>query len=345
MIFFRYGEDDFQLQRACQKQLAELKDRPEGLDEIQSFSAAELGWSTLSAALNNQSIFQTTRAIILRNPFSAKNQPLLDGLYSLLESKHLTEQATTYFLVNEDRLKMKYQAGQSWPVLLDIEGRAKPLNKGQQKLFQLLTTGSSQYYPKLSGQAAEKLLADLAKEKNGQLTDAASKFLLQLTNYDFWQVSHELNKLLNYQASIDPKQPIDEAVIHLLVNDTASHLFELIEAISSQNLPLATSLLEEVLADETDMAVSVALLNRQALQFLQIKAKLEAGQAPTSIEKTLGLPLSVSQKIVRQASYLKLDSLRQLVDNLTRFDWSSKRSRGNLPALFSLLLINHANQK
>jgi len=347
MIFFRYGEDDFQIQRSSRKQLAELGFVSIGSDNVQSFNVTELEWSDLAAALNNQSLFQTTRAVILTNPFSSKNQPIVDGLIGLLTEGLLAKQTTTWLLINEDRLKLKYQAGQYQPALLDLEGRAKPLTKNQHLLYQLLITAPAQYqyFPKLSGAEAEKLLEELAQEKNSQLTLPAKHLLLQLTNYNFWQISHELNKLANYQASIDQKQPIEETAVQLLVNDTASHLFELIEAICSQQLAIATRLLAEVLTDETDLAVTVSLLNRQALQFLQIKAKLESGQTPATIEKSLGLPLSISQKIVRQAANLKMTSLRQLINNLTKFDWSSKRSRGNLLALFALLLINHANQK
>jgi DNA polymerase III delta subunit len=347
MIFFRYGEDDFQIQRANQQHLAELKILSAGLDNTQSFSATELEWPTLANALNNQSLFQTTRAVVLSNPFSSKNQPLITGLISLLTANFLTEQTTTWLLINEDHLKLKYQSGQYQPALVDLDGRAKALNKNQQILYRLLTAVSTQYqyYPKLNGAEAENLLEKLAKEKNSQLTPSAQRLLLQLTNYNFWQISHELNKITNYQASLDQKQPIDETIIHLLVNDTANHIFELITAICSQQLATTTKLLNEILTDETDLAVSVALLNRQALQFLQIKARLEAGQAPAVIEKSLGLPLSIGQKIVRQATTINMIGLRQLINNLTKFDWSSKRSRGNLLALLTLLLINHTNQK
>jgi DNA polymerase III delta subunit len=345
MLFFRYGEDDFPIQRDCRRQLTVLSLTTGAT--ITYLNAAEIDSLTLLTALNNQSLFQQTKIIVLANPFSAKNQGVLEGLANLLANNNPTEQPTTWLLINESNIKLKYQSGKNQPVLLDLEGRAKPLTKIQQKVYALLaaTPGQQQYYAKLNGVAAEELLDELIKESGSQLTASAKKLLLQLTNYNFWQISHELNKLTNYQSSIDQKQAIDDNLIHLLVNDTSSHLFEFIEAINDQKITVASRLLEEIFADETDLAISLALLNRQTLQFLQVKAQLESGQNPAIIEKSLGLPPSIGQKIIRQARGLKLDSLRLLVENLTKFDWASKRSRGNLATLFILLLISHTNQK
>ncbi len=345
MLFFRYGEDDFQIQRDCQRQLADLILATNAT--VVYLKAADTDNLALLNTFNNQSLFQQTKIIVLTDPLGSKNQPLLDGLFGLLTDNNLIDQPATWLLINESNIKLKYQAGKTQPVFLDLEGRAKPLNKAQQKIYDLLTVGQKQqqYYPKPSGAAAEKLLDELIQEHNGQLSFSAKKLLLQLTNYNFWQISHELNKLINYHSAIDQKMAIGDDLVRLLVNDTSSHLFEFIEAINDQKMAVATKLLEDIFADEADLAISIALLNRQALQLLQIKAQLESGQNPSIIEKSLGLPLSVSQRIVQQASQLKLNSLQKLVDNLTKFDWSTKRSRGNLAALFVLLLINHSNQK
>ncbi len=344
MFFFRYGEDDFQIKRAIHQQLADFgQSAAEGAIYL---NAADIDGAVLVNAIGNQSLFRQTKIIILDNPFSSKNTLLLDSLYALLED---AEQKSTAWLllINETNLKLKYQAGKNRPVLVDIEGRSKPLTKAQEKLFALLTVDAKQqqYYPRLTGLAADNFLETLIKERGGQMTPAAKKLLLELTNYSFWQISHELNKLINYQASINQKTAIDDDLVRLLVNDTSRHLFEFIEAFSRQDLAVAAGLLEEIFASEDDLAISVALLNRQALQFLQIKTQLAAGQTTGSLEKSLGLPLSVSRKLIQQATLIQLTSLQRLVDNLTRFDWSKKRSRGNLAALFALLLINHANQK
>ncbi|HNW19980.1 MAG TPA: hypothetical protein PKL05_01955 [bacterium] len=344
MFFFRYGEDDFQIKRAIRQQLADFNQS--AVEGAIHLNAAEIDSSVLFNAIGNQSLFQQTKIIILDNPFSSKNAELLDGLCVLLNN-HEQKSTAWLLLINETNLKLKYQAGKNRPVIVDIEGRSRPLTKAQEKLFTLLTadTKQQQYYPRLTGLAAENLLETLIKEHGGQMAPSAKKLLLELTNYNFWQISHELNKLINYQASINPKIVIDDDLVRLLVNDTSRHLFEFIEAFSRQDLSTSAGLLEEIFANEDDLAISVALLNRQALQFLQIKARLAAGQTTTSLEKSLGLPISVSRKLIQQANLIQLVSLQQLVDNLIKFDWSKKRSRGNLAALFTLLLINHANQK
>lgn len=339
MLYFYYGEDDFQINTASLKQLSVQA-------ALLRFNAAEADWLKITTELNSTSLFESAKAIILANPFSAKNPTILNGLIGFLEDSAFTQPTATTLIVIEERLKLKFQAGKKQPVILDIEGRGKPLTKIQTKLFELLTANNqSKYFPKLTGVEAERLLNSLAKEKNCQIEPTAGRLLLNLTNYNFWQVSHELNKLANYTSQNNPHKAIGEAEVRLLVNDTSNHLFELIEAISNQNLAATTRLLEEVITDETELIISVNLLVRQTLQFLKIKARLEAGDQSTVIEKTLGLPLTVSRRLVEQASYLKLATLEKLIDNLTKFDWSSKRSRGNLLALLALLLITHTNQK
>lgn len=339
MLYFYYGEDDFQINTASLKQISAQA-------ALLRFNAAEADWLKIIAELNSTSLFATAKVIILNNPFSAKNPAILNGLISLLTETTFSSLNTTTLIITEERLKLKFQAGKKQPVILDLEGRGKPLTKIQTKLFELLTaTNQSKYFPKLTGAEAERLLNSLAKEKNCQIESGAGRLLLNLTAYNFWQVSHELNKLANYTSQNSPQKAIGEPEVRLLVNDTSNHLFELIEAISNQNLAATTRLLEEVITDETELIISVNLLVRQTLQFLKIKARLEAGDPPVIIEKTLGLPLTVSKRLVEQAGYLKLATLEKLLDNLTKFDWSSKRSRGNLLALFALLLITHTNQK
>lgn len=344
MFYFRYGEEDFQIQRDCQQQLNKLMAESPDFSSY-SFNAVELDWLDLSNTLNNQPLFQTNKILVINNVFSAKNQTLESGLINELTDNLLAKQPSIQLLINESNLKIKYRAGQPQPVLIGLDGRAKPLTKNQQNLFTLLTKKAEQsvYYPKLSGLAAEQFLDQLIQEKEGQLTKKAKQLLLELSNYNFWQISHELNKLINYQVSFGQKTTIDEATITLLINDTSNHVFELIEAISNQKLTKAVGLMEEIFNNNESLATSLALLNRQVLQFLEIKSKIEDKQSPVEIEKTLGLPKIVSQKLINQASLLKSEKLIQLINNLTKLDWSNKNNRGGTASLLVLLTIAHAN--
>ncbi|HNW55907.1 MAG TPA: hypothetical protein PKN62_02415, partial [bacterium] len=291
MLSFYYGEDDFQIYKASLKQLNDQA-------ALLRFNSTEADWVNISAELNSSSLFQSAKIIIINNPFSAKKPEILNGLVGLLENQS-TQPSANDLIITEDRLKIKIQAGKKQPVILDIEGRGKPLTKIQSRLFELLNQADQvKYFPKLSGAEAEKLLNTLAKEKDCQIEPLAGRLLLNLTAYNFWQISHELNKLANYHSQNNPQKAIGEREINLLVNDTSNHLFELIEAISNQNLAATTRLLEEVIGDETDLIISTNLLVRQTLQFLKIKAQLEAGDQPIVIEKTLGLPITVSRRLV-----------------------------------------------
>ena len=342
MIFFRYGTESFQIQRDYKQQLKTLDSNIVG--NLQSFEVPETNWLELNNVLNNQSLFNSTKVITLNNLFAGKNQAVENGLISELKKGDTLELPSIYLFINDYNLEMKYRGGKYQPAVLDNNKRIKLLNKNQQELFLLLTQKAqlTKYYPKLKGLDREKFLNQLIQEKNVELTPAAKKLLLELTGGDFWQIYHELNKLTNYLAGSDHKKAIDIDDINLLVNNTTKHLFEFIEAFCNQKLSQATKLIEEIFNNEDNIASSLVLLNRQILQFLDIKARLEAGQSPIEIEKSLNLPKSVSQKLINQASILKMDNLLQLLDNLTKFNWSTKRSHGNETALFSLLTIANA---
>lgn len=344
MLYFRYGEEDFQIQRDCQQQLNKILTESPNSSNY-SFNALELDWPDLSNIINNQSLFQANKVIIINNLLSAKKQTLENGLLKELNEGNLAKQPSLQLLLNEPNLKMKYRAGQTQPILVGIDGRTKPLTKNQQLLFTLLnkTAEQSIYYQKLNGLAAEQFLDQLISEKGGQLTRAAKKTLLELSNYNFWQIYHELNKLINYQASFNQPTAIDETTVSLLINDTSGYIFELIEAISNQKLATAAGLMEKIFNNDESLAISIALLNRQTLQFLEIKAKVEAGQSMLEIERSLGLPKTIAQKLINQALLLKSEKLTQLINNLTRLDWSNKNSRGGSAPLLVLLTIAHAN--
>ena len=343
MLFFRYGEESFQIQRDYKQQLRELDSNT--VASLQSFNIPETDWLELNNSLNNPSLFQSTKIITLNNLLSGKNSIVENGLINELKKETtIIESPSIYLFINDYNLEMKYRGGKYQPAVLDNNKRIKLLNKNQQELFLLLTQKAqlTKYYPKLTGLDREKFLNQLIQEKSVELTPAAKKLLLELTGGDFWQIYHELNKLTNYLAGSDHKKAIDIDDINLLVNNTTKHLFEFIEAFCNQKLSQATKLIEEIFNNEDNIASSLVLLNRQILQFLDIKARLEAGQSPIEIEKSLNLPKSVSQKLINQASILKMDNLLQLLDNLTKFNWSTKRSHGNETALFSLLTIANA---
>ena len=343
MLFFRYGEESFQIQRDYKQQLRELDSNT--VASLQSFNIPETDWLELNNSLNNPSLFQSTKIITLNNLLSGKNSIVENGLINELKKETtIIESPSIYLFINDYNLGMKYLAGKQLPVILGGDGRTKPLNKNEQELFLLLTQKAKlvKYYPKLKGLGAEKFLEQLIKERNIELTPAAKKLLLELTGGNFWQIYHELNKLANYIAGSDHKEVANADDVNLLVNNTTKHLFEFIEAFCNQKLAQTTKLIEEIFNDEDSIATFLALLNRQVLQFLDIKTRLEAGQSLIEIEKSLNLPKSVSQKLINQASKLKRDSLIQLLDNLTKFNWSTKQSHGNEAALFTLLTIAHA---
>ncbi len=342
MIFFRYGIESFQIQRDYKQQLKKLDSNV--ATSLQSFEVPETDWLELNNVLNNQSLFYSTKIITLNNLFAGKNSAVENGLINELKSGTTLELPSTYLFINDCNLEMKYRAGKYQPVILGGDGRIRPLNKNQQELFLLLTQKAqlTKYYPKLKGPDMEKFLNQLIQEKDVELTPAAKKLLLELTGSNFWQIYHELNKLTNYLAGSDHKKAIDIEDVNLLVNNTTKHLFEFIEAFCNQKLVQATKLIEELFNNEDNIASGLALLNRQILQFLDIKARLLAGQPSIEIEKSLNLPKSVSQKLIDQASTLKIDNLVQLLNNLTKFNWSTKRGHGNETALFSLLTIAHA---
>jgi len=342
MIFFRYGTESFQIQRDYKQQLKKLDSNI--VASLQSFEVPEIDWLELNNVFNNQSLFNPTKVITLNNLFAGKNLAVENGLINELRGETALELPSTYLFINDCNLEMKYRAGKYQPAISGSDKRIKPLNKNQQELFLLLTQKAqlTKYYPKLKGLDMEKFLDQLIQEKNVELTPAAKKLLLELTGGDFWQIYHELNKLTNYLAGSDHKKAIDIDDINLLVNNTTKHLFEFIEAFCNQKLTQATKLIEEFFNNEDNIASGLALLNRQILQFLDIKTRLEAGKPLIEIEKSLNLPKSVSQKLINQASKLRTNNLLQLLDNLTKFNWSTKRGHGNEMALFSLLTIAHA---
>jgi DNA polymerase-3 subunit delta len=172
-------------------------------------------------------------------------------------------------------------------------------------------------FPPLDQNGLARWLTEAAKEKEGSLSTADARYLVERVGTDQQLLSSELEKLLLYSSKID-RQTID-----LLTEPTPqSTVFELLEAAFAGNRKKAAKLYEEQRALKVEPAQIIAMLTWQLHVLAIIKA---AGDRSTDqIAKEAKLNPFVVRKSQNIARKLTLAGLKKLIHDLLQIDVAMK---------------------
>ncbi|HVV25499.1 MAG TPA: DNA polymerase III subunit delta [Candidatus Saccharimonadales bacterium] len=174
-------------------------------------------------------------------------------------------------------------------------------------------------FPELDQHGLARWLVETAKAKQGSLSPADARYLVERVGADQQLLSNELEKLLLYSSKID-RRTID------LLTDAApqSTIFELLEAAFAGRTDAALKLYAEQRALKVESAQIIAMLAWQLHVLALIKAAGDRGADQIAKEAKLN-PFVVrkSQSIARR---LTLAELKTLIKNLLEIDVAAKRT-------------------
>ncbi|MEA3463738.1 MAG: hypothetical protein U9R14_01520 [Patescibacteria group bacterium] len=363
MIIFLYGEDSFR----SQQKLKKLKDKfmrevdPIG-SSLTELDGANATMEQISASISPGTLLAKKRMIIIKNLFNNKSKTIFGQIYSYLENKKtggMSEQTDNIIIFQDYSIKTKKARNKEQALKIGADGRDKPLTKRQSQLFKFLIKQKyAQQFNLLSNTQTTAWAKKQVEAEGGKITYQAAQMLTSLVGSDLWQISNEINKLLNYK--LDPRYNIKQADsqdkklkstgkgktatieiedVKLLVRGNFDeNIFSLTDAISNKNAGLAAKLLEEQTEAGLTGSYLINMVIRQFKILLQIRQGLDLNQSSRMMINSLKLHPFIIQKGINQARKFNLLVLKNILSQLVKIDFKMKTGQADVKTMLNLLV-------
>lgn len=160
-----------------------------------------------------------------------------------------------------------------------------------------------------------------ALASGGSFTPMAAATLTEFVGNNTQRAVQEITKLLTY---VNYARPVDDDdVRRLTVQDEASDIFELVDAIGNRDGEKALQMLHLLLEDMSFSQV-YGMIIRQFRLILQAREILDTGGDAGEVAKLLHQHPFVARKITAQTSKFDLQTLESIYHQLLRIDIDSK---------------------
>jgi DNA polymerase III subunit delta len=342
MIIFFYGENTYKIRQ----KIKELKNK--FINEIDKSACSIInidGKSVVMQEINEkispQSLLASKRMIIIENLFLNKNKDILDEVYGFF-SQNKSYQENNIIIFNEPSLKTK-KIGMKKIAQIDAGDNERNLNKKEVKLYQFLTEQKfQQEFKNLSNTEAAEWLRKEAEALGAAVSNKTAQALVGLAGNDLWRLDGELKKLFSYKSGLadDDKVEIkEEDIAEMVIGNFDENIFQLTDAIASNNKSRALQLIEDQLGGGLNENYLLTMVIRQFKILLQIKLELAAGKGERKISSDLGLHPFVVQKGVAQAKNFDLEKIKTAINQLIKIDYLMKTGQADIKTMINLLIL------
>jgi len=315
-IYIVFGEETFLLDLAM-KELVQLI-LPEGINDFNYdvFYAREVDVHKVISACETLALFGGSRLVILKDIqwMSASDlKPLTDYLGNPSPSTTLVCHGVT-----------------STRALTKTTGFYRKAKK----------VGAVQEFKALREWEVGRFLRGQASKRQLNLTHEAEEALIGSVGTDLATLDMALEKLDLYLGRSEGTREVTEEMLQEVVAATRSHeIFELTEAIASQNLATSMSLLDAML-EQGQRGVGINLMvARQMRQIWQVQVAMSKGMGKSEIAKAAGMNPYFVDRYRGYARQFKASKLRSALAHTLKTDRLLKSSRLSDRVLLEQLVI------
>ena len=347
MIIFLYGQDSFRSQQKLKELINKfLREVDPAGSSLKMIAGQNTSAEQIIEAAGPASLLAKKRLIVIKEIFTNKNSLVFEQLYQYFKKRKIKNDNIIIFIdstVKTKKLKNKLEY-----LHIDASGREKSLAKQPLILFKfLLQQKYTQQFNLLGSTELTNWIKKEAQARDGKISHQAAQLLASLVGNDLWQVSNEIDKLINYKAGCQPKLTAtdktnimieEEEVAKLVRANFDENIFALTDALSSRNKALATKLLEEQIATGLTTSYLLTMIIRQFRILLRIRQSLDLGLSPRKIINLLKIHPFVAQKGINQVRNFNLISLKNIFNQLIQIDYSIKTGRAKGQTLLNLLV-------
>lgn len=297
MIIFIYGSDTLR----SRKKLAEIikhykESNKKGLD-LKYLDAENLGFEDLQKEIQQSSIFQEKKLLILRNVFSQ------DDFRNKFSKNHKD------FLGSQN-------------IIVLFEEKNIPANS---KLLKVLAKDAKcQAFEPLGEAELEKWVRTEIRGLDGQISEEAVGKLLEFVGSDLWRLDNEIKKLVSFKK----KKKVESEDIELLVRPKIeTDIFKTIDAMAQKNKKKALFLIHKHLEKGDAPLYLLSMINFQFRNLLVVKDLMEKGKPYYAILKLVKLHPFVVKKSYQQAGRFSYLELKKIYQKIFRVDLDIKTGR------------------
>lgn len=314
MLYFFYGADAWRMRQKVNELMAKYQAKHQsGLNFGRFDFSQEENFEPFKNFLEAYSMFAEKKLAVVENCFEA-SATVKESFLALIERGDILKTEEKFVVVvqemklNEDRKKKeKYVLKDELVKKLFAKLTGQKIN---QEEFNLLT-----------GTKLESWITQAVQKLGGQIETSAVKKLAAYVGSDLWQLSNEVNKLVNFKV----EQSIAEQDIDTLVRaKIESNIFKTIDALASRQKAVAFKMLHQDLTQGESVIALLGMLVYQFRNLLLVKSQIEQGVPFYNLERKLGLHPFVLRKTYEQSKNFSLPALKKIYERLAEIDLAIK---------------------
>jgi DNA polymerase-3 subunit delta len=320
MIIFIYGADAY---RSTQK-LEELKAKfsrevdSTGMNLI-TLDGAKLKFEEFNQQVKASPFLARKRMIIIKNLISEnKSKEIQKEIVSLLDEEWKNKE--------DDN------------ILIFWENISAPKTESKNALWKRLAKEKfAQEFQPLKPTQLNSWIEKEVKGRGGQIEKSAIAMLGAIVGNDLWQMSNEIEKLMNFAKG---KAISSKDVENLVKAKFDDNVFNLVDALGNKNKKLALKLMSDQFSLGSNVLELLGMLIWQFRILLLIKdlQQEKPNLSQTEAAKKLGIHPFVALKSLDRARNFTLEQLKNIYNQLLEMDFKIKTSSVKPRVLFDLLI-------
>jgi len=319
MIIFLYGSDTYRSRQRLHYYLEGFKKKydPQGLN-IVKLDGAKLTMEEFRKAASQIGFLAKKRFMVVQN-LIRDNKKIEGEITEYLQKEWVDDNVLIFLEQGESRTSSKKKGSKT---------TGHPL-------FNFLMDKKSEEFSTLAGENLNKWIRTEVKNRGGSIDGPAVLELASLVGSDLWNMSGEIEKLINYTSG----HTITNADVKLLVKAKFDeNIFHLTDALAARDARQSFKLLSDQINSGAHELYILTMLIRQFRILLRVREIL--GNEPNyhTIASRLRLHPFVAQKAIRDARRFSVEELKNIYRRLLEIDIKIKSSNGEPRVLFDLFI-------
>ncbi len=325
MLYFFYGEETFRLKNKLDQVIKAYQAKYSSGLNLMSFDGKEEKdiFDNFKNFVQTVSIFNEKRLVIVRNVLSLDDREI-EQFTNFLIGSVLVKTEERFVVLTEERA---------------IDEKKMPSVKREFFKFLISAKCRSQKFGHLSSSELKQWIKGKVNKKSGNISEEAIKELIIRAGSDLFRLNNEIEKLIHYHSD----KGISLTDVQLLVEaPTISTVFQFVDALADQDQPKAMELLWEQFYQKNERPeLILGALIYQFRNLLAGKELVENGENKFSIQKKLGIPYFVANKIIFQTRKFTLNQLKNIYHRLAQLDYLIKMGQVDLVADLELMIVKN----
>jgi DNA polymerase-3 subunit delta len=317
-IFFYFGNDEFAIRKQADKFASMFTDATTAGMNTSRLDARTVSENEISNAVGALPFLASQRLVVLENV--SKRYSGLEGHKKFVTFLESVPPSTCLVVTETEEIKAR-DIPNHWLV----KWVTKNAPRAEYKAFM---------QPGLR-EMPGWIIAE-TKRQGGAIEQAAASRLAEMTGEDTRQAAQEITKLLtyvNYSHTISIEEVEDVSIVTARVD-----VFELVDALGSQNGKLAQRLFHRLL-QEKDAFEVFGMVVRQFRLLIMARDAIDGGGTLQEVTEVLGMHPFVAEKAFKQARAFDMHTLDAVYHRLLAMDEATKSGGMPLDASLDMLIV------